>query len=126
MSFQTDRQRVHGLGPAREGVGHWWLQRLTAIALAPLALIFILQMAALLGADYAAVRAHFASPFNALVAILFLGTAFWHLMLGLQVVIEDYVHGKAARTALLIANMMFCWALGLAGIFAVARMAFGA
>jgi succinate dehydrogenase / fumarate reductase membrane anchor subunit len=124
MSFRTDRQRVRGLGTAREGVGHWWGQRLSSVALVPLTLVFVLQLAALLGSDHAAVRAHFAAPFNAIVAILFLGTMFWHLMQGLQVVIEDYVHDKPVRTALLVANMLLCWALGLTGVFSVARMAF--
>jgi succinate dehydrogenase membrane anchor subunit len=126
MSYQTDRSRVEGLGSAKEGTHHFTVQRLTAIALVPLTLFFIFTLAAAMGSSLEEVRAVYSSPFNAIVAILFLGTAFYHLKLGLQVVIEDYVHGKLARTSLLIANILFCWAFGLSGVFAVAKIAFTA
>ena len=95
MRFRTDRQRVDGLGSAKEGTGHFWTQRVTAIALLPLTLLFIFPFASALGTDFEAARAVYASPFNAIVAILFIGTAFYHLQLGLQVVIEDYIHDHA-------------------------------
>ena len=79
-----------------------------------------------LGQDLAAVREVYARPFNAVVAILLFLVAFRHLELGLQVVIEDYVHGKAARTAALIANKLLCWTFALVGVFAVAKIAFSA
>ena len=79
-----------------------------------------------MGAPLAEVRATYASPFNAIVAILFIGTSFYHLKLGLQVVIEDYVHTPATRTGLLIGNILFCWAFGLSGVFAIAKIAFTA
>jgi succinate dehydrogenase membrane anchor subunit len=126
MSYQTDRSRVEGLGSAKEGTHHFTVQRLTAIALVPLTLFFIFTLAAAMGSSLEEVRAVYSSPFNAIVAILFLGTAFYHLKLGLQVVIEDYVHGKLTRTSLLIANILFCWAFGLSGVFAVAKIAFTA
>ena len=126
MAYRTDRQRVLGLGSANEGAEHWWSQRLTAVALVPLALLFLFPFARSLGADFETVRATYAHPFNAIVAILFLGVAFRHLQLGVQVVIEDYVHGSAARTGALLANTLLCWAFALAGIFAVAKIAFTA
>ena len=126
MAFRTDRQRVEGLGSAKEGVGHWWTHRLTSVALVPLTLLFIFPFARALGGGYAEVRAVYEHPWNALVAALFIGVALHHHMQGLQVVIEDYIHGKTARTAALIANTLICWALGLAGVFAVLKIAFGA
>lgn len=126
MSFRTDRQRVEGLGTAGEGTGHWWSQRLSSLALVPLTLLFIFPFVRALGEDYLVVRAIYGNPFHAIVAILFLGVTFYHLQQGLQVVIEDYIHGKAVRTALLLGNMGLCWALGLIGVFAVAKIAFAA
>ncbi len=126
MSYQTDRSRVDGLGSAKEGTHHFSVQRITAVALVPLTLLFIFTFAQAMGSSLEEVRAIYGRPFNAIVAILFLGTAFYHLKLGLQVVIEDYIHGKAARTGLLLANILLCWAFGLSGVFAVAKIAFTA
>jgi succinate dehydrogenase / fumarate reductase, membrane anchor subunit len=126
MSYRTDRARVTGLGSAKEGTGHWWSQRITSIALVPLTLLFLFPFIRALGADHEVVRATYASPFNAIVAVLFIGATFLHLQQGLQVIIEDYVHGKAARTASLLANTLLTWAFGLAGVFAVLKIAFTA
>jgi succinate dehydrogenase / fumarate reductase membrane anchor subunit len=126
MSYRTDRARVTGLGSAKEGTGHWWSQRITSIALIPLTLLFLFPFVRALGADHAVVQATYASPFNAIVAVLFIGATFLHLQQGLQVIIEDYVHGKAARTASLLANTLLTWAFGLAGVFAVLKIAFTA
>lgn len=126
MSFQTDKQRVNGLGTAHEGAHHFWVQRLTAVALIPLSVLFVLPFAYNLGADFDRVRAAYAHPINAIIAILFFGVMFRHLQLGLQVVIEDYVHGKVKRMTCLLLNTAFCWVFALTGIFAVARIAFAA
>lgn len=126
MSYRTDRQRVIGLGAAKEGVGHWWGQRLSAIALVPLTLLFLFPFVRALGADVEVVRATYAHPLNAIVAILFLLVGFRHLQQGVQVVVEDYVHGKGPRTAALLANTLLTAALALAGVFAVAKIAFAA
>jgi succinate dehydrogenase / fumarate reductase membrane anchor subunit len=126
MRYLTDRSRVQGLGTAKEGTGHWWSQRITAIAMVPLTLLFIFPFVRSLGADHATVVATYSDPFHAIVAILFIAVTFYHLQQGLQVVIEDYVHGKAARTAALLANTLLTWAFGLTGVFAVARIAFTA
>jgi succinate dehydrogenase / fumarate reductase membrane anchor subunit len=126
MRYLTDRSRVQGLGTAKEGTGHWWSQRITAIALVPLTILFIFPFVRSLGADHATVVATYSDPFHAIVAILFIAVTFYHLQQGLQVVIEDYVHGKAARTTALLANTLLTWAFGLTGVFAVARIAFTA
>lgn len=96
-------QRARGLGSAKEGVGHWWNQRLTAIALVVLVLWFVVLVLGLVGHDYQAVRASIARPWNALLMIAFIIAAFWHAVLGLQVVIEDYVHTRWLETTLQIA-----------------------
>lgn len=124
MSYRTDRQRVDGLGSAKEGVGHWWAQRISSIALVPLTLLFLFPFARHLGGDYETVRAAYAHPFNAIVALLLIITVFAHLKQGLQVVIEDYIHDKPMLVALQLLNTLFCWAMGLIGVFAVARIAF--
>ena len=124
MSYRTDRQRVDGLGSAKEGVGHWWAQRISSIALVPLTLLFLFPFVSHLGGDYAAVRAAYAHPFNAIVALLLIITVFAHLKQGLQVVIEDYIHDKPMLGVLQLLNTLFCWAMGLIGVFAVARIAF--
>jgi succinate dehydrogenase / fumarate reductase, membrane anchor subunit len=121
--FRTPRQRAHGLGAAKEGVSHWWASRLTSIALVPLGIMFIIPFADALGESHAEVVALYSQPFHAIVAILFIGVTFLHTQQGLQVVIEDYVHDKTIRTAALLANIGFAWVLGLAGVFAVARIA---
>jgi succinate dehydrogenase / fumarate reductase, membrane anchor subunit len=126
MSYRTDRQRVAGLGSAKEGVHHFWTQRVTSIALLPLVVLFIFPFAQSLGADYETVVDTYSSPFHAIVAVLFIIVAFHHLQLGLQVIIEDYVNDKAARTAALLANVLFSWAFALAGVFAVLKIAFTA
>ena len=126
MSFKTDKARVLGLGSAKDGTSHWWNQRLTSIALIPLMLLFIFPFAANLGADYETVRQTYGNPFHAIVAILFIAVGCLHLQQGLQVVIEDYVHDRPIRTASLLANTLLTWALGLTGVFAVAKLAFTA
>jgi succinate dehydrogenase / fumarate reductase membrane anchor subunit len=124
MINRTPRARVSGLGASGQGTHHWWLQRISALALLPLTLLFMVPFAGLLGGGHTEALAHYAHPVHALVAVLFIAVAFRHLALGLQVVIEDYVHGKAWRTGLLIGNSMFCFTFGLAGVFAVLKIAF--
>lgn len=124
MSFKTDKGRVIGLGSAKSGTAHFWMQRLTAVALIPLFLLAILPLDWSLGSSHADVMATYANPFNAVILILFIAVAFRHMQLGLQVVIEDYVHDKGVRTAALIANIAFCTLFGLTGVFAVAKIAF--
>ena len=126
MSYRTAKARVTGLGSAGSGVHHWWTHRLTSVALVPLGLLWVVPFAQTLGEGHAAVLALYANPFHAIVAALFVAVSFHHLAQGLQVVIEDYVHAKGWRTGLLVANSLFCAALGFAGVFALMKIAFTA
>ena len=124
MTHRTDRARVSGLGAAGHGTHHWWLQRITAVALLPLAVLFVVPFSRALGGAHGEVLALYAHPFHAIVAVLFIAVVFRHLALGLQVVIEDYVSTKAWRTGLLMGSTMFCVTFGMAGVFAVLKIAF--
>ena len=126
MHFRTDRQRVQGLGASRDGVGHWWGQRITSIALVPLTIVFLFPFAQALGESWERVRAVYGHPFNAVAAILLLAVGFRHLQQGIQVVLEDYVHDKPLLVGLLLANTLLTLAFAMTGIFAVALIAFGA
>ncbi len=126
MNFRTDFKGATGLGSAKDGTHHWISQRLTAIALIPLGLLFLYPFATSLGAGREAVVATYSHPFHALVAIGFILIAFRHLRLGLQIVLEDYVHTPRNRTLSLIANALIWRAFAVAGAFAVAKIAFGA
>ncbi|MEO1292494.1 MAG: succinate dehydrogenase, hydrophobic membrane anchor protein [Pseudomonadota bacterium] len=123
--LQTPANRVIGLGSAKDGTGHWWSQRLSSIALIPLTFAFVIPFAQALGGGYEAVTALYQNPLHAIIAVLFLGVTFHHHQQGLQVVIEDYVHSKGARTAMLVVNVLVNGALAVAGIFSVAKIAFG-
>jgi succinate dehydrogenase / fumarate reductase membrane anchor subunit len=118
-------QRARGLGSAKEGVGHWWNQRLTAIALVVLVLWFVVLVLGLVGHDYQAVRASIARPWNALLMIAFIIAAFWHAVLGLQVVIEDYVHTRWLEVTSMVVIKLLAVAGVLAGVLAVLRIALG-
>jgi succinate dehydrogenase / fumarate reductase, membrane anchor subunit len=116
--------RARGLGAAKEGGAVWWLERATAIALVPLTLWFTASLIALSGRDYAALVIWLRTPLAALLMVLLLIALFSHLALGLQVVIEDYVHSWVKIPALM-ALRFACFALGVAGILATLRIAFG-
>jgi succinate dehydrogenase / fumarate reductase membrane anchor subunit len=124
MSLRTDLGRVRGLGSAKEGVAHWWAQRLTAIALVPLLLWFVGSVVELAGADIVAVESWVADPVVAVLLVLLLGTGFHHAQLGLQVVIEDYVHCEGLRLFSIVLVKFLAVALAASAIFAVLRIAF--
>ncbi len=94
--------RVRGLGAAGTGVGHWWAQRVTAISLLPLSLYFVASVLLLSGASRADMVAYMAEPWNAVLFLLLIGALFYHLSLGLQVVVEDYVHKESSRLGVLL------------------------
>ena len=123
-NFQTPISRARGRGAAGEGVGHWVVQRLTAIALVPLTLWFAFGIAALSQRDHADVIGWMASPINAGLLVLFMLTLFWHSMLGVQVVVEDYVEPAWAKITVLIANKLIHFGLGGIVVVAVLRIAF--
>jgi succinate dehydrogenase / fumarate reductase membrane anchor subunit len=115
--------RAIGLGSAKEGVDHWWLQRLTAIALVPLTLWFVVAVIGLAGADLEAFIDWVSEPVSAVLLILLLIAAFYHSALGLQVVIEDYVENEAARLTLLIVMKLASVVLAALAVFAVLKLA---
>ena len=117
--------RAIGLGSAKEGVQHWWAQRVSAVALLVLGLWFVASLAALAGADRATVVAWLHGPLAAILTILTLAALFYHNALGLQVVIEDYVQPEGVKLAAVTLVRLLCLALAVAGIFAVLRIAFG-
>lgn len=125
MGFQTNFRKVEGLGSSKEGTHHWWMQRLSAVALIPLALLFVYTFIPTLGSGYQNFIDTYSNLGNAIVAILFLITAFFHLRLGMQVVIEDYVHAKTWKVGLIVFNSLFCWGLMIVGVISIARIAFG-
>lgn len=125
MMLRTPLGRVRGLGSAKEGVGHWWAQRVTALALIPLTVWFVASVIALAGADHATIVAWLRSPVVAALMVLLLVSVFYHAALGVQVVIEDYVHEEGAKLASILIVKALCLVLGLAGIFAVLKIAFG-
>ncbi len=124
--FITDYKKVQGLGTAHDGVEHWWLQRVSAVALLFLTPFFLFPFARALGAGHEAMLATYASWWNATIAALFVITALLHLRFGLQVVIEDYVHSRPLRTGLLLANALFTMAAAFAGVFSIAKIYFSA
>ena len=122
---RTPLARARGLGSARVGVHHWWAQRLTAIALIPLVVWFAISLVMMSGADYGAVRAWIGSPMVMVLLILTIAIGLHHGQLGLQVVIEDYVHGDGSKLALIVAVRFIAVLFGLAAIVAVLRIGFG-
>ena len=116
--------RAMGLGSAREGVAHWWAERVSAVALVPLTLWFVASLIAQTGSDYTTFIAWLRTPLAATLMILLLIALFHHAALGLQVVIEDYVH-SGAKFASVMAVRLGCFALAVAGIVAILRIVLG-
>lgn len=122
-SMRSALGRVRGLGSAKSGLQHWWHQRISAAAMFLLAVWMVFLAARLPGADYAAARALVAHPANAVAMILFLGIGFWHVALGLQVVLEDYVGHETRRMILILLVRAAALILAVATILAVLRIA---
>lgn len=116
--------RALGLGSAKEGVEHWWLQRMTAVALVPLTIWFAGSLIALAGSDYDTLIAWLRAPLATILIVLLLIALLYHTALGLQVVIEDYIH-SAAKLPALMAVRLGCFAFAVVGIVATLRIAFG-
>jgi succinate dehydrogenase / fumarate reductase membrane anchor subunit len=125
-SMRSHLGRARGLGSAKDGVGHWWAQRVSAIALVPLSLWFASSILCLVGADYQSAREWLSAPPRLAVMGLFSIAMTYHAYLGLRVVIEDYLHGAALRCAALIGAQVACWVLGASAIAAMLFVAFGA
>ncbi|MCG8434940.1 MAG: succinate dehydrogenase, hydrophobic membrane anchor protein [Gammaproteobacteria bacterium] len=125
MSLRTPLKRMRGLGSAKEGTGHWWAQRLTAIALVPLSIWFVVSVITLVNADYATVAAWLQSPLAAIFMIAFIWVLAYHSQLGLQVVVEDYVHLEWLKISTLILLKFLHYFIAAVAIFAVLHTVFG-
>lgn len=126
MSLRSPLSRVLGRGSAKNGVHHWWAQRVTASALILLSIWFVVALLSLPNLDYAAVASWVHSPVSAVLLALLVGTLAYHSQLGVQVVVEDYVASKGTKVlVMLIVNFVHVL-LGALGVFAVLRVAFGA
>ncbi len=125
MSLRSPLGRVLGLGAAKEGVHHWWHQRLTSIALVPLSIWFLVSLLSLPAYDHATVIAWMGESSTALLLILLVLAAAWHSQLGVRVVIEDYVHAEGSKTLLLVVVLLAHVLLAAAGVLAVLRVTLG-
>jgi succinate dehydrogenase / fumarate reductase, membrane anchor subunit len=123
--MRTPLNKVRGLGSAKDGTGHFWRIRLTAIALLPLSLFAVGWVLSMTGAGYTEVRASLGHPLIALLLALFVVISLDHMRLGMQIIIEDYVHGEGAKVALLMLNIFFAGAIGAMTVFSVLKIAFG-
>ena len=123
--MKTPLGSVLGLGSAKTGTEHWWFQRVTAIANIPLVIFLIIFILCHLGVDRAALMASVSHPLIAIGLVLSFLSILWHMRLGMQVVIEDYVHGSW-RVFCLLANLFFTIALGIAALYAILSLSFGA
>ncbi len=125
MSQRTPLAKVRGLGSAKRGTEHFWLQRVTAVALLPLGLWFAYALLTLPNFDYASVAAWVRQPVASILLILLIVAVGYHSALGVQVVVEDYVAGKGSKAATLIASTLAHAGLTIAAVFAVLKIAFG-
>lgn len=123
-TIRTPLARAKGLGSAKEGVHHWWAQRVSAVALVPLSLYWLWRIGDVVARDYSAFISFIGDPFVSIAAVLFIVAAFHHAMLGMQVIIEDYIAGKAIRVACLTLNKLAFWFMGFACVFAVVYINF--
>ena len=126
MSLVTPLNRVLGLGSAKDGTEHWWGQRISSVALAILGIWLAIGLAGLTSFDHAAIAAFVAAPLNSVMLLLTVLTLCYHSRLGVQMVVEDYVHSAGLKVATLIASTFAHFALAAAGAFAVLKIAFGA
>lgn len=124
MSLRSPLGKVLGTGSAKEGVHHWWLQRLTSIALVPLTVWFAVSLLSLPSFEHVTVITWMAQSWTALLLVLFILVATWHSQLGVRVVIEDYVHGGSKTLTLVVITFIHA-VVAAAGIFAVLKVAFG-
>jgi succinate dehydrogenase / fumarate reductase membrane anchor subunit len=123
--MRTPMSRVRGLGAAHTGTQAFWHQRITSVAGIPLCIAAIIIVIALLGRSHAAVVQILGSPIVAIIMLLFIVNTVYHLWIGMQEIIVDYVHEDKLKLASLLANTFFCFAIALASAFAILKLSFG-
>src|SRR5262245_55731255 len=124
-SFRTPLGKIRGLGSAREGTEHFWKQRLTAVSNLVLVCIVMVLVVKLAGADYATVKRTLAKPQNAILLLLLILSGIIHMRLGMQSIIEDYVHSEGRKVLALMLSSFFSLVVGLTCVFAVLKLSFG-
>lgn len=126
MSMRTPLKTARRLGSAKEGTDHFWQQRVTGVANLVLSVFLVWLIVGLLGADHATVKSSLSKPLVALPLLLLVLSGMVHMRLGMQTIIEDYVHGEGAKISLLMLNTFFAIAMGAASVLAVLKLSFGA
>ena len=126
FQIETPLKRARGFGSGKTGTGHFWQQRVTGVAALLLSLVYVVLLVKLQGDDYAAVMATLGNPFVAVLMLAFLGVSVWHMKIGMQVIIEDYVNQPFLRVLSLMANSFFSALVGIASAVALLKIAFGA
>lgn len=126
MRLRSHLGIVRGLGSAKSGTHHWWMQRVTAVALVPLSLWFVATVLKLAAADYATAVAWFQSPVNAALMVATVFAVFYHAQLGMQVVFEDYIHTEWVKVSVQLALKFCIFLLGLVCVIAALKVSFGA
>ena len=125
MNMRTPLARVRGYGSAKSGTQHFWHQRLTAVANIPLTIAGLIIVISVMGRNHAAAVQILGSPVVAIILLLFVFSITYHMRLGMQIVIEDYVHGERTKLALVMLNTFFAIAVALASAFALLKLSFG-
>tara|TARA_R110002096_G_scaffold436096_2_gene667444 strand:- start:20476 stop:20850 length:375 start_codon:yes stop_codon:yes gene_type:complete len=123
MSLRSPLGKVRGLGSAKNGTHHWWMQKVTAVALIPLTIWFVSSVVQMTQADYEVVISWMNSPIVAVLMLLFVITGIYHLKLGLQVVIEDYIHSEGSKVLLQMLVTFGCVAVGITAVFSILKIA---
>jgi len=123
--MRTPLARVRGLGAGRNGTTQFWYQRLTAVALVPLSIAAIIIAMMVMGRGHAAAVQILGSPLVVILMLLFVVATAYHMWLGMQIIIEDYVHHEIGKLSLLMGNTFFCFAVGLACVYALLKLSFG-
>ncbi|VAW06893.1 Succinate dehydrogenase hydrophobic membrane anchor protein [hydrothermal vent metagenome] len=123
MSINTPISEVRGLGSAKSGTHHWWMQKIAAVALIPLTIWFVASIVQMTAADYFTVKAWISSPVSAILMLMYIVVGVYHLRLGLQAVIEDYIHGEGMKVFLQFTILFGCIIIAVAAIFSVLKIA---